>query len=66
MPAKIFPCRFIHPRNMLTAHPEAHLKSEAWYVLESDPGARIFKGLRRASRRNSINHLWATARATDS
>jgi mannose-6-phosphate isomerase len=27
-------------------HPEAHLKSEAWYVLQSDPGAVIYKGLK--------------------
>jgi len=33
------------PQEYADAHPEAHLKSEAWYVLESDPGARIFKGL---------------------
>ncbi len=33
------------PQEYADLHPEAHLKSEAWYVLESDPGARIFKGL---------------------
>jgi mannose-6-phosphate isomerase len=33
------------PQEYADAHPEAHLKSEAWYVLENDPGARIFKGL---------------------
>jgi mannose-6-phosphate isomerase len=27
-------------------HPEAHLKTEAWYVMQHDPGARLFKGLR--------------------
>lgn len=27
-------------------HPGANLKSEAWYVLAAEPGARIFKGLR--------------------
>lgn len=36
----------VHPDQAYAdGHPEAHLKSEAWYVLESDPGARIFKGL---------------------
>jgi hypothetical protein len=24
----------------------AHLKTEAWYVVENDPGSRIYKGLR--------------------
>ncbi len=33
------------PQEYADAHPKAHLKSEAWYVLENDPGARIFKGL---------------------
>lgn len=28
------------------AHPEAHLKTECWYVLEAEPGAVIYKGLR--------------------
>lgn len=27
-------------------HPEAHLKSEAWYILHAEPGARIYKGLK--------------------
>jgi len=26
-------------------HPEAHLKSEAWYVVLAEPGARIYKGV---------------------
>jgi len=27
------------------AHPSAHLKSEAWYVVDGQPGSRILKGL---------------------
>ena len=27
-------------------HPGAHLKSEAWYIVEAEPGAMIYKGLR--------------------
>jgi mannose-6-phosphate isomerase len=27
------------------AHPDAHLKSEAWYVIDAEPGAVIYKGL---------------------
>jgi len=26
-------------------HPEAHLKSEAWYILDAEPGAVIYKGI---------------------
>lgn len=36
----------VHPSPAYAAeHPEAHLKSEAWYVVEADPGAVIYKGL---------------------
>jgi mannose-6-phosphate isomerase len=27
-------------------HDEAHLKSEAWYILDADPGAVIYKGIK--------------------
>ncbi len=37
----------VHPdRKYADAHTEAHLKSEAWYVLQNDPGARLLKGLK--------------------
>jgi len=50
----------VHPdQEYASTHPGAHLKSEAWYVLENDPGARILKGLRpgvtRESFRDAIN-----------
>jgi mannose-6-phosphate isomerase len=36
----------VHPdEEYAAANSEAHLKSEAWYVMEHNPGARIFKGL---------------------
>jgi mannose-6-phosphate isomerase len=36
----------VHPdHDYANMHPEAHLKSEAWYVLQHDEGARILKGL---------------------
>ncbi len=34
------------PRTYADAHPGAHLKTEAWYILQHDPGARLLKGLR--------------------
>jgi len=34
------------PKEYADAHPGAHLKSEAWYVVQNDPGSRILKGLR--------------------
>jgi mannose-6-phosphate isomerase len=37
----------VHPdRKYADAHPESYLKTEAWYVVQNDPGARIYKGLK--------------------
>lgn len=37
----------VHPDEAYCArHPEAHLKSEAWYVMHAEPGARIYKGVK--------------------
>ncbi|HEY1686718.1 MAG TPA: type I phosphomannose isomerase catalytic subunit [Tepidisphaeraceae bacterium] len=33
------------PAEYAAAHPGAYLKTEAWYVMQSDPGARIYKGV---------------------
>jgi mannose-6-phosphate isomerase len=36
----------VHPdESYAAAHPEAHLKSEAWYVMQHDANARLLKGL---------------------
>ena len=37
----------VHPdADYVRAHPEAHLKTEAWIVLHAKPGARVYRGLR--------------------
>jgi mannose-6-phosphate isomerase len=37
----------VHPdRAYADANPHAHLKSEAWYVLQRDPGSRVLNGLK--------------------
>lgn len=37
----------VHPdANYAAGHPGAHLKTEAWYVVRHEPGARLYKGLR--------------------
>lgn len=37
----------VHPDAAYVAgHPDAYLKSEAWYVLDAEPGAVIYKGVR--------------------
>jgi mannose-6-phosphate isomerase len=36
----------VHPtREYAATHPGAHLKTEAWYVMEHDPGAKLYRGL---------------------
>ena len=37
----------VHPdEKYASANPHCHLKSEAWYVLAHEPGAKIYKGLK--------------------
>ncbi len=37
----------VHPSpEYAAAHPEAHLKSEAWYIVDAEPGAVIYKGIK--------------------
>src|SRR5204862_7555315 len=37
----------VHPdAAYAAAHPGAHLKTEAWYILQADPGSIIYKGLK--------------------
>ena len=42
------------PKEYADVHPDAHLKSEAWYVVQNDPGARILNGLRPGVTRESF------------
>ena len=45
----------VHPdQDYANTHPEAHLKTEAWYVVQNDPGARIYKGLKSGTTRESF------------
>jgi mannose-6-phosphate isomerase len=37
----------VHPSpEFAQNHPDSHLKTEAWYVIEAEPGSRILRGLR--------------------
>jgi mannose-6-phosphate isomerase len=37
----------VHPdQAYVDRHPEAHLKSEAWFVLKADPGSVIYRGVK--------------------
>jgi mannose-6-phosphate isomerase len=45
----------VHPsREYAAAHPTAHVKSETWYVLEAEPGAVIYKGVRPGTDREAL------------
>ena len=37
----------VHPdRDYANTHPGCHLKTEAWYVLDAEPGSRIYRGIK--------------------
>jgi len=42
------------PQSYADTHADAHLKNEAWYVVQHDAGARVLKGLRRGVTRESF------------
>jgi mannose-6-phosphate isomerase len=45
----------VHPDSEYARlHPGSHLKSEAWYVIESEPRARLLKGLRPGVTREAL------------
>ena len=45
----------VHPDDAYCRNnPGAHLKSEAWYVMQNDPGSRLLKGLRPAVTREQF------------
>ena len=45
----------VHPNaEYARTHPGAHLKSEAWYVIENDPGTAIYKGITKGTTRESF------------
>src|ERR1700683_3984487 len=45
----------VHPdRAYAAAHPQAHLKSEAWYIIQADPGSRLLKGLNPGATRDQF------------
>jgi len=45
----------VHPDQAYAdANPHAHLKSEAWYVLQRDPGSRLLQGLQPGTTREAF------------
>lgn len=45
----------VHPSPAYAAaHPEAHLKTESWYILDAEPGAELFVGLKPGVTRDGL------------
>jgi mannose-6-phosphate isomerase len=49
----------VHPTpEYVQAHPETHLKSEAWLIVDAEPGSVIYKGIRKdVSSREFAQHI---------
>jgi len=46
----------VHPdQGYAQAHPGAHLKNEAWYVVQHEPGSMLFKGLNAGADRQALS-----------
>jgi mannose-6-phosphate isomerase len=56
----------VHPsESFARAHPEAVLKSEAWYVIEAEPGAVLYKGVRPGVDAQSLRRALSAGDATE-
>lgn len=56
----------VHPdASYVRAHPGAHLKTEAWIVLEAAPGARVYRGIRESTDADAFFAAVAEGRALD-
>lgn len=56
----------VHPdEQYAAAHPGVHLKSEAWYIVEAEPGAVIYKGVREDVTRDAFAHHIETGDVID-
>lgn len=56
----------VHPDEAyIRKHPEAHLKSEAWIIIDADPGAVIYKGLKPGITREVFLDLLRSSRTLD-
>jgi mannose-6-phosphate isomerase len=47
------------PHEYADKHPGAHLKTEAWYVVQNDPGARLWKGLKPGATKDTFKRAIA-------
>ena len=56
----------VHPDEAYArAHPDCHLKTEAWIVVECEPGARVYRGIRPATTPAEFEAALAAGRALE-
>ena len=56
----------VHPDEAYAAaHPDAHLKTESWVILEAEPGAVIYKGIRNGVTPDQFTEAIANGTVTD-
>ena len=56
----------VHPNAAYAArHPDAHVKSEMWLVLDAAPGAHIYRGIRHGIGRDDLERLIRADRALE-
>jgi mannose-6-phosphate isomerase len=56
----------VHPSAAYAArHPDAHVKSEMWLVLDAAPGAHIYRGIRHGIGRDDLERLIRADRAIE-
>ena len=56
----------VHPDHAYAAaHPEAHLKSEAWYIVQADPESRLLKDLKPGVTRETLHRAAKQKGAVD-
>lgn len=50
----------VHPSEVYAeAHPEAHVKTEAWYVVEAEPGSILYRGVKAGVTREAFREALA-------
>lgn len=56
----------VHPDERYSArHPDAHLKTEAWVIVECEPGARVYRGLKPDTTQAQLAEAIAAGRTLD-
>lgn len=56
----------VHPDEVYSArHPDAHLKTEAWVIVECEPGSRVYRGIKPATTREQFAEAIEIGRTLD-